>query len=305
MTASGNRSDRQPVHVPEGGSIRGKRTFLEHDAGSRTYKVYVPSGYTRSVPPGRWSCTARLHSEPRRLRCWHTDERCVPRSRRSWSPIRVNLQAPANMQKNAGTGFPTPETSAGARRGEPSLIAGIAMHGSLRNSPLIQHVSMWRVLLSWRVQRRRSPWRPLHPERYFCGRRRPFRGWPAAAARDMPTAFAAMAREAGAIRPRGEGRTVPTGIVFHGDADRTVNPVNSDHVIAQASQDAALTKTVTHGETPGGMALYPNGPTRPSRRGGRLDAVGHCTRCGQPCLVGRQRQWLLHGRASGPDASAR
>ena len=36
---------------------------------------------------------------------------------------------------------------------------------------------------------------------------------------------------------------VPT-IVFHGDADRTVNPCNSDHVIAQATQDAALTKMV-------------------------------------------------------------
>jgi hypothetical protein len=46
---------------------------------------------------------------------------------------------------------------------------------------------------------------------------------------------------------------VPT-IVFHGDADRTVNPVNSDQVIAQASQDAALTKIVTQGETAGGMA---------------------------------------------------
>ena len=46
---------------------------------------------------------------------------------------------------------------------------------------------------------------------------------------------------------------MPT-IVFHGDADRTVNPVNSDHVIAQASQEAALTKMVTRGKTPAGMA---------------------------------------------------
>ena len=68
----------------------------------------------------------------------------------------------------------------------------------------------------------------------------------------MPSAFAAMGG-GGTIRPRGEGPTVPT-IVFHGDADRTVNPVNSDHVIAQATQEAALTKMVTHGETPGGMA---------------------------------------------------
>jgi poly(hydroxyalkanoate) depolymerase family esterase len=72
------------------------------------------------------------------------------------------------------------------------------------------------------------------------------------AARDMPSAFAAMSG-GGTIRQRGEGRMVPT-IVFHGDADRTVNPCNSDQVIAQARQKAALTQTVTHGETPGGMA---------------------------------------------------
>src|SRR5580700_6539387 len=108
----------------------------------------------------------------------------------------------------------------------------------------------------------------------------------------MPSAFAAMGG-GGTIRPRGEGRTVPT-IVFHGDADRTVNPCNSDHVIAQARQEAALTKTVTHGETPGGMAYT---------RTVQLDQAGaevleqwvlHERR---PCLVRRQCQRLLHGRA--------
>jgi poly(hydroxyalkanoate) depolymerase family esterase len=117
------------------------------------------------------------------------------------------------------------------------------------------------------------------------------------AARDMPSAFAAMGG-GGTIRPRGEGRTVPT-IVFHGDADRTVNPCNSDHVIAQARQDAALTKTVTHGETLAGMAY-----TRTVQHDG----------AGEEIL----EQWVLHGAghawsggsvsgsytdARGPDAS--
>jgi poly(3-hydroxybutyrate) depolymerase len=117
------------------------------------------------------------------------------------------------------------------------------------------------------------------------------------AARDMPSAFAAMGGS-GTIRPRGEGPTVPT-IVFHGDADRTVNPVNSDQVVAQAGQEAALTKVVTHGETPGGMAYT---------RTVQLDAAG-----GEVL-----EQWVLHGAghawsggsvsgsytdARGPDAS--
>jgi poly(3-hydroxybutyrate) depolymerase len=117
------------------------------------------------------------------------------------------------------------------------------------------------------------------------------------AARDMPSAFAAMGG-GGTIRLWGEGRTVPT-IVFHGDADRTVNPVNSDHVIAQARQEAALTKMVTHGETPAGMAYT---------RTIQLDAAG----------AEVLEQWVLHGAghawsggsasgsytdARGPDAS--
>jgi poly(3-hydroxybutyrate) depolymerase len=43
----------------------------------------------------------------------------------------------------------------------------------------------------------------------------------------------------GTIRQRCEGPTA--AIVFHGDADRAVNPVNSDHVIANARQEAPLT----------------------------------------------------------------
>ena len=64
--------------------------------------------------------------------------------------------------------------------------------------------------------------------------------------------------------------------MFHGDADRTVNPVNSDHVVAQARPERRLTKVVTRGETPGGMAYT---------RTVQLDAAGE----------GVLEQWVLHG----------
>jgi poly(3-hydroxybutyrate) depolymerase len=94
------------------------------------------------------------------------------------------------------------------------------------------------------------------------------------AAKDMPSAFAAMAGR-GAIRRRSEGAMVPT-IVFHGNADRTVSPVNGDQVVAQAGPEVALTKVVTRGESPGGM-----GYTRTVQ----LDDAG------KEVL----EQWVLHG----------
>ena len=122
-------------------------------------------------------------------------------------------------------------------------------------------------------------------------------GLASGAAKDMPTAFAAM-RSGGATAPRADEPWVPT-IVFHGDADRTVNPVNGDRVVAQARPKAALTAVVTQGQTPGGMAY-----TRTVQR----DAAG----------ADVLEQWVLHGAghawsggspngsytdARGPDAS--
>jgi poly(hydroxyalkanoate) depolymerase family esterase len=94
------------------------------------------------------------------------------------------------------------------------------------------------------------------------------------AARDMPSAFAAMA--GGATLPaRGAGATVPT-IVFHGDADRTVHRVNAEQVVAQARADSSLTEVEMRGQTPDGMAYT---------RTMRLDAANREV----------VEQWVLHG----------
>src|SRR4029079_1326494 len=52
------------------------------------------------------------------------------------------------------------------------------------------------------------------------------------AARDLPSAFAAM-RDGGAVTgaPSEVSRTTVPVIVFHGDRDTTVNPMNGDQVI--------------------------------------------------------------------------
>jgi poly(hydroxyalkanoate) depolymerase family esterase len=93
------------------------------------------------------------------------------------------------------------------------------------------------------------------------------------AARDLPGAFAAMKGQGAAPEPN--RRAVPT-IVFHGDGDRTVHPVNGDRVVAQAAPASGLAETVTRGTSPGGMAYT---------RTVRADASG------RPVL----EQWVLHG----------
>jgi poly(hydroxyalkanoate) depolymerase family esterase len=84
------------------------------------------------------------------------------------------------------------------------------------------------------------------------------------AARDIPSAFAAMRQgkagtrlwpSAGATSSQ-IGRTVPT-IVFHAERDTTVHPNNSDYVLAQAGATAGnLATTVERGQVPNGGRTF-------------------------------------------------
>jgi poly(hydroxyalkanoate) depolymerase family esterase len=273
-----------PVPVPDGARFE-ERTF-SNDVGSRTYKVYVPSGYAgQSLPvvvmlhgctqnPDDFAAGTRMNEVAEE----QTFLVAYPRQPQS-----------ANMQKcwnwfNAGD----------QRRegGEPSLIAGIALQVVEEFSADPTRVYVAGLSAGGAAA---AIMAATYPDLFAAVG--VHSGLACGAARDMPSAFAAMGGS-GTIRPRGEGPTVPT-IVFHGDADRTVNPVNSDQVVAQARQDAALTKVVTRGETPGGMAYT---------RTVQLDAAG-----GEVL-----EQWVLHGAghawsggsvsgsytdAHGPDAS--
>jgi poly(hydroxyalkanoate) depolymerase family esterase len=94
------------------------------------------------------------------------------------------------------------------------------------------------------------------------------------AAKDMPSAFAAM-RQGGSHLMEGAKHPLPT-IVFHGDRDTTVSPVNGDQVIAQSKAAAEFHSTISRGQSAGGINYT---------RTVQTDASG------RPIL----EQWVLHG----------
>jgi poly(hydroxyalkanoate) depolymerase family esterase len=75
------------------------------------------------------------------------------------------------------------------------------------------------------------------------------------AARDLSGAFTAMRQGAPAAgRLVRNQRTVPT-IVFHGDRDTTVSPVNGDQASEQASGGPDVRTSISHGTTASGIAF--------------------------------------------------
>jgi poly(hydroxyalkanoate) depolymerase family esterase len=72
------------------------------------------------------------------------------------------------------------------------------------------------------------------------------------AARDLPSAFVAM-RQGGGFKLADGRPSVPT-IVFHGDGDTTVHPNNGDRILEQSAKAASPTAKVLRGRVPDGHA---------------------------------------------------
>nr|WP_018262479.1 PHB depolymerase family esterase [Methylobacterium sp. WSM2598] len=247
--------------MPEGARFE-ERTFA-NAAGSRTYKVFVPSGYTGQALP----VVIMLHGCTQ-----NPDDFAAGTQMNDLAEEQTFLVAyprqpqSANMQKcwnwfNAGE-----QTRDG---GEPSLIAGIARAVVEEFSADPTRVYAAGMSAGGAAA---AIMGATYPDLFAAVG--VHSGLACGAARDLPSAFAAMSGN-GVVQARRGGPPVPT-IVFHGDGDRTVSPINGDHVIAQVRSDAALTEAVTRGESPGGVAY-----TR----------TVHADRAGREIL----EQWVLHG----------
>ena len=112
------------------------------------------------------------------------------------------------------------------------------------------------------------------------------------AARDMPSAFTAMKQGAS---PVGQATQVPKTpiptIVFHGDRDATVHPVNADQVASQVKGAMKSSRDTHAGRHSRGGALQSHRPCSPGWKANSR-AVGGTRR--RACVVGRKQRWILH-----------
>jgi poly(hydroxyalkanoate) depolymerase family esterase len=235
---------RQPgsVSMPDVVPADGKfiAATYSNPAGTRAYKLYIPSRYEGQTLP----LIVMLHG-------------CTQSPDDFAAGTRMNLIA---EEQTCLVAYPAQSTEANPAKcwnwfrptdqrrgeGEPSLVAGITRQ----------------VMGEYSVDPQRVYIGGLSAGAAAAAVMGVHSGLACGAADDLPSAFVAMRNgdmadtlKSGAISPLiGDRQTVPT-IVFHGDQDTTVHPRNGDQVIARSMRSTTYSrKTVHRGRVPGEYA---------------------------------------------------
>jgi poly(hydroxyalkanoate) depolymerase family esterase len=250
-----------PVPLPDGARFE-QRTFA-NEAGSRTYKLYIPSGYKGQPVP----LVVMLHGCTQSPDDFAAGTQMNALAEEQTFLVAYPAQAQSANMSKCWNWFNASDQQ--RDRGEPSLIAGITRQ--IMSEFAVEPGRIYVAGLS-AGGAAAAIMGSAYPDLYAAVG--VHSGLACGAARDMPSAFTAM-QQGGAPHPRGAKQPVPT-IVFHGDRDTTVNPVNGDQVIAQSKAGSDLRSTVSRGQAPGGMSYT---------RTVESDEGGH------PIV----EQWVLHG----------
>jgi poly(hydroxyalkanoate) depolymerase family esterase len=252
---------RAPAPLPEGARFE-EQTFA-NDAGSRAYKLYIPSGYTGQPVP----LVVMLHGCTQSPDDFAAGTRMNELAEEQTFLVAYPAQVQSANVSKCWNWFNAADQQ--RDRGEPSLIAGITRQimrdfsvepGQIYVAGLSAGGAAAAIMGS------------AYPDLYAAVG--VHSGLACGAARDMPSAFAAM-RQGGAPHHDGAKQLVPT-IVFHGDRDTTVSPINGDQVIAQSRAGSDLQSTVSRGQAPGGISYT---------------CTVACDDSGHPML----EHWVLHG----------
>jgi poly(hydroxyalkanoate) depolymerase family esterase len=292
---SPGRPNRPTTLRPVAAAAPRSLSFVFADrAGQRAYRLFVPSGYAGGPVP----LVVMLHGGTQRaddfaigtgMNALAEREKFLvayPEQTRSANPMGYwNWFQPAHQRRDAG---------------EPSLIAGITR----------------RIIDTFAVDSTRvyvagfsaggamsAVMAARYPDLYAAVG--VHSGMPCAAAHDVNSALAAMRK--GAVPPADAVTDAVPLLVFHGDRDTTVDPLNADCLVDQwlraihrGDPDRAVRKTTIQGQVPGGH---------------RYTRVVHDDMNGTVCV----EQWAVHqsGHAwaggdprgsytdpRGPDASA-
>lgn len=226
--------------VPQAAPGKFNDGVFTNDAGTREYKLYVPSTYQgQPVPlivmlhgctqdPDDFAKGTQMNQLAEELPCLVV----YPAQSQQANPSRCwNWFNEADQQRDCG---------------EPSIIAGITRHvmathavdpGQVYVAGLSAGGAMATIMGT------------LYPDLYAAVG--VHSGLPFAAADDLPSALAAMKGEF--KRRHTPGRAMPI-IVFHGDQDKVVHPAAADELIAQGALPVAKGVLVEPGRVPDGHA---------------------------------------------------
>jgi poly(hydroxyalkanoate) depolymerase family esterase len=282
------------VPSPAGQFIDGPYT---NAAGTRSYKLYIPSGYVGQTLP----LLVMLHG------CTQTAADFAAGTRMNvfadgeiFLVVYPEQPAAANHSR-CWNWFQASEQQRGA--GEPSLIAGIT-----QQIMSAYHVDSSRVYVAGLSAggAMAAVMAATYPDLYAAVG--VHSGLAYGAAHDLPSAFAAMKQKT--LRPgRALAAAVPL-IVFHGDCDPTVAPANADRLIDQWLQANGTgphsagkpthDATVERGQVTGGHAytrvIYHDAGGRAMAERWIVHQAGHAWCGGSPAGSSTDPQ--------GPDASA-
>jgi len=226
--------------VPEGAKF--VEGTYSNSAGSRTYKLFVPTGYQGQPLP----LIVMLHG------CTQSPEDFAAGTRMNFIAeeqtclvVYPAQGSDANPSK-CWNWFRRSDQQRGA--GEPSLIAGITrqvMHDYSVDPKRVYVAGLSAGGAAAAIMG--ITYRDLYAAVGIHS------GLAYGAATDIPSAYAAM-RQGGASGRRdsfGKGPPVPT-IIFHGDRDTTVHPNNGGQVLEQIIGKSSTKKTVHRGRIPEG-----------------------------------------------------
>ncbi|ANW06039.1 alpha/beta hydrolase family esterase [Bradyrhizobium icense] len=250
--------------VPEGarfidGSYR-------NPAGSRAYRLFIPSGYHGQALP----LIVMLHG------CTQSPEDFAAGTRMNFvaeaQPCFVVYPAQRSEANQAKCWNWFRTTDQQRDTGEPSLIAGITRQ--IMREYSVDPKRVYVAGLSAGAAAATIMGATYNDLYAAVG---VHSGLACGAAIDLPSALLAM-RQGGGFDHQAaltDRPTVPT-IVFHGDRDSTVHPNNGDQVIKQSIKATSVERNVHRGQVPGGRAY-----TR----------TVHSDASGRPVL----EHWSIHG----------
>ncbi len=239
-------------------------------AGTRPYRLFVPA-----KPAARPALIVMLHGCGQTADDFAAGTRMNEHAARSGALVLYPMQVQAANAQRCWNWFSPAERTAGA--GEVDILSGMVRqiagaHGADPKRVFVAGLSAGGAF----AQALGAGYPDLFAavgvhSGLACG-----------AAHDVPSAFAAMRQG----RP-GQGRHRMRTIIFHGDADTTVNEANAQAVADQVAEPAARLPDVSNSRAPGGLAY-----TRSVQR----------DRTGRAVL----ERWTVHGGGhawSGGDAA--